>query len=101
MAHLIIDGRLIRDLSLCDKCGKKVPPSNDVARFEMIFTSDPAFVLMPSRHLLPTEGCEGSPSRAQYIEGQPRDKRSAYPYQPQFEAAIRAVWSEMQREYHD
>jgi hypothetical protein len=40
------------------------------------------------RHLLPTRYCEGSPSRAQYLEGQPRDPRPEYAYNADHEAAI-------------
>lgn len=56
------------------------------------------------RHLLPVveDGkvvCEGSPSRAQYIEGQPRDPRgSLYPYDETIEAQRRAAYASMQQE---
>ncbi|MGW8177949.1 MAG: hypothetical protein ACWGQW_04030 [bacterium] len=64
----------------CDKCGKEVPWENDATIVESYYHGEPSFIMFHhSRHFLPTEDCEGSPSRAQYIEGQPRDTRG-YPY---------------------
>ena len=66
-------------MTTCDKCGKPVDPSNDASILEAIFAGEPAIaVWMVGRHLLPVEGCQGSPSRAQYLEGRPRDTRG-YP----------------------
>lgn len=45
------------------------------------------------RHLLPIEGCVGSPSRAQYLENQPRDPR--YPYEYDQEAAWRDAYDKL------
>ena len=47
------------------------------------------------RHLLPTEFCEGSPSRVQYLEGQPRDSRPEYPYNEAWEARVRDAYAEL------
>ena len=89
----------------CDKCGRLVSPENNMWLFEAYFESNAgpiiagAFVFRP-RHLLPvTEDggtvCNGSPSRAQYLEGQPRDSRVEYTYQPEFEARSRAAYDRM------
>lgn len=57
-----------------------------------------------SRHFLPvcdTAGnvlCEGSPSRAQYIEGQPRDTRG-YAYVEASEPIFRAAYAKAQEGY--
>ncbi|MDO8435635.1 MAG: hypothetical protein Q7S89_03090 [bacterium] len=51
------------------------------------------------RHLLPVAGeipCAGSPSRAQYLPGQPRDTRG-YGYHDEMEASFRAAFAAMQR----
>ncbi|MEM4657709.1 MAG: hypothetical protein QXX77_04735 [Candidatus Methanosuratincola sp.] len=68
----------------CDKCGKKVELKNSARVFQYIvdYGRIPDFgvgtFLMGSsdRHLLPVPGCDGSPSRNQYLEGMPRDPRS-------------------------
>lgn len=83
--------------TLCDKCGRPVPPNNDMV-WVMFATGLPGTEWVPtlwhSRHFLPVVGkdgsviCEGSPSRAQYIEGQPRDKRG-YGYDPGMEPIYR------------
>jgi hypothetical protein len=83
----------------CDKCGTPVPPANDATFVQAIKNHEPLIVLVAEpRHFLPIPGvCEGSPSRAQYIEGQPRDKR--YPYHPEDEKAWRDAYAEVQRHY--
>lgn len=48
------------------------------------------------RHLLPVflkniQACEGSPSRAQYIEGQPRDTREGSSYDEELEESWRSI----------
>jgi hypothetical protein len=80
----------------CDKCGQPVCPSNNVTFFDAFRRGSPLlpFVFV-SRHLLPVmeDGavvCEGSPSRAQYLEGQPRDPR--YPYQSDLEGSYRDAY---------
>jgi hypothetical protein len=67
-------------MAACDKCGKDVPLNNDAVALQSLIeygTMPVPFMVLNygSRHLLPVEGCEGSPSRAQFIEGQPRDAR--------------------------
>lgn len=89
----------------CDKCHTDVPPSNDATLLDAILMDEPmlAFISVP-RHLLPvivdgTQVCEGSPSRAQYLEGQSRDTRTAYPYDPDREEPIRAAYAALQEEH--
>lgn len=86
---------------VCDKCGRIVPPENDMT---MVLGLIPGGEIIPaiwrSRHLLPVvkdgvEVCPGSPSRAQYLEGQPRDTRG-YPYVQELEAPYRTAWAELQ-----
>lgn len=80
---------------LCDKCNRKVPRNNDAAELDMIISGMSVALSMPqSRHLRSTPFCEGSPSRAQYLADQPRDKR--YPYDPLFEEIIRTAYEQMQ-----
>ncbi len=88
----------------CDKCGRPVQPSNDMA-LVMAATGIPGCEWIPtlwrSRHFLPLVDeagvvvCEGSPSRAQYLEGQPRDTRG-YPYFAELEPIYRAAWARLQ-----
>jgi len=76
----------------CDKCGLSVPTHNDATFLEAFMSGDMSMLLFSQpRHLLPTEECEGSPSRAQYIEGQPRDTRGR-PYDESREAATREAY---------
>lgn len=89
----------VRSPDVCDKCGRPVDPSNNVARLDFLCGYLMAFMAIP-RHFLPFEEngvvvCEGSPSRAQYIEGQPRDKRASYPYKQELESSIREAYSQM------
>lgn len=88
-------------MSQCDKCGRVVPSSNDVVYFDSMLDfmhgHAPVSLFGQSRHLLPVkEGeevvCIGSPSRAQYLEGQPRDPRSEWAYKPEREALYRKAW---------
>ncbi len=72
--------------NICDKCGRHVPPENNAVEFELILDQGRTTYLAvaDSRHLLPVvEGgkvvCEGSPSRAQYLHGQPPDTRPGRP----------------------
>ena len=82
---------------ICDKCGKEVPPENDATIIEAYAFNSPLTILAcQSRHFLATEDCEGSPSRAQYIQGQPRDERG-YAYVKQHEAKWRAGYAKAQR----
>jgi hypothetical protein len=84
-------------MQVCDKCGKPVPPENDAANLDVTLGYVAAIFAQP-RHLLPTDDCEGSPSRAQYIEGQPKDTRSQYPYENYWEKRIRRAYAHMQVE---
>lgn len=86
-------------MSTCDKCGQDVPLANDATMIEAIMTGQPMIILAyAARHFLPTADCEGSPSRAQYIKGQPRDTRG-YSYDPEMESKWREVYEEVQRKY--
>jgi hypothetical protein len=82
----------------CDKCGKEVPRNNDATVIQAIAMDEPMtmFFCQP-RHFMPTEDCEGSPSRAQYIEGQPRDTRG-YRYMPEYEEMWRKAYAQAQIE---
>ena len=84
----------------CDKCGRPVHPSNSAILVDRVFHGlAMTEVYSYSRHFLPVyDGkemvCEGSPSRAQYIEGQPADTRGyryIEDYEPRFRAAYAAV----------
>lgn len=79
---------------ICDKCGQAVAAANDAAQFDTILADNDWIpplsfcqVFVKHRHLLPTENCVGSPSRAQYIKGQPRATK--YPYVPENEINFR------------
>lgn len=85
-------------LTRCDKCGERVEPGNDavllaIATGELDGLSA---VFAQSRHLLPEGNCEGSPSRAQYLEGQPRDTRAEYPYDKRLEKPVREAYAAVQ-----
>lgn len=92
------------DLSRCNKCGLPVGPTNDVVWLDYIMTGNPLLLFAQSRHLFPVvvwgvRVCEGSPSRAQYLEGQPRDSRPEYSYAPDQEAAFRAAYVALVKGY--
>ena len=92
---------------LCDKCGELVPADNDMT---LVIAKIPGREFIPAiwyaRHFLPVRGddgtllCEGSPSRAQYIEGQPRDERG-YPYDPIRERLYRKAWADLQADVRE
>jgi len=88
---------------LCDKCGKPVHPRNNVYYIDLAAFPNPivelvvAFTGVPGRHFLPVDGCEGSPSRAQYIEGQPRDTRGYGYHKEEYEQAYRAGYAAVQQ----
>lgn len=87
-------------MGLCDKCGQEVPPENDAVRLEMILNpGDFTLMVAQSRHLLPTDTCEGSPSRAQYLEGQPYDKRLLWRLRPELVKPIREAYRLLQEKY--
>ena len=66
---------------LCDKCGKACRPHNNIYFVGVASGEIEGYgiLLCRNRHFLPEDGCEGSPSRAQYIDGQPRDARLRLP----------------------
>ena len=86
----------------CDKCGKKVDIKNSARFFQHIVdygripdVSAGTFLMGTwDRHLLPVDGCDGSPSRYQYLEGMPRDKRSNN-YDPSLEEKYRRAYELM------
>ncbi len=89
----------------CCKCGGHVPPSNDVAYFDAILTRQPLLPLTYAFcHLLPVydekgnQLCVGSHSRAQYLEGQPRDPRPEYAYKPEREQQFREAYEKLQKD---
>lgn len=84
-------------INKCNKCGEDVPENNDARYLDVLLGDWTAFVGQ-SRHLLPTDNCEGSPSRAQYLEGQPKDSRGTYPYESYWEMRIREAYKSMQRD---
>lgn len=79
----------------CDKCGKTTVPWNNV--YTLLRESGDlqgfAVLLAPNRHLLPEGDCPGSPSRAQYLKGQPHDPR--YPYAQELEDRFRPAYTRM------
>jgi hypothetical protein len=85
----------------CDKCNHEVPSNNDATILDFYISGSEFSILgYQSRHLLPvidSQGeviCEGSPSRAQYLKGQPRDKRG-YKYDSKMESTIRIAYQKM------
>lgn len=81
---------------VCDKCGEPVPDNNNACLLDLYLGNNWMIFAQP-RHLLPTENCEGSPSRAQYLEGQPKDTRSEYPYENYYEKRVRLAYETMQQ----
>ena len=85
-------------VKVCDRCGKRVEPSNDALYLDIQMGLLPPIVAVmthTSRHLLPEGGCVGSPSRAQYLAGQPRDRRG-YAYCQEIEGEMRVAYQRMQ-----
>ena len=90
----------------CYKCHTPVPQHNDATLFDCELTDEPSIALISiSCHLLPVIGdggevvCEGSPSRAQYLEGQPRDTRPGYPFRPERVGEMRAAFVRFRERY--
>ena len=82
----------------CDKCNEEVADSNNVLLLELVMGGDVRVLLAHSRHLLPhwVDGsvvCPGSPSRAQYLPGRPRDTH--YAYTKANEEATRAAYAKI------
>ena len=90
------------DLRNCNKCGHRVLPQDDAVLLDVALGGDPMLVFALSRHTKPfinedgEQVCEGSPSRAQYLEGMPRDSRGLYPYNLQREAEVRRAYASLQ-----
>lgn len=88
-------------MNRCDKCGREVPHDNDAVGFDVCRGGSPLLYLgAVPRHLLPVlDGeevvCTGSPSRAQYLEGQPRDPRPGSQYDPELEASHREAYTKL------
>lgn len=86
----------------CDKCNTPVDPRNDATIIEAILSGCAliGFASQP-RHFLPVKDkaghivCEGSPSRAQYIEGQPKDERG-FGYHKEYEKLWRDAYQKTQ-----
>lgn len=88
----------------CDKCGREVQPWGDATLlYERALNK--RIPGTPRRHLFPVgdgmgnEICEGSPSTAQYIAGQPRDTRPEYAYVPEIEPKIREAFAQICAEH--
>lgn len=85
--------------NVCDKCGCPVEPWNDAAIYDVYLRGDDfSKIILASggcRHLLPVPGCEGSPSRAQYLPGQGGDSRPGATYHKGEESVRRDAYSRM------
>src|SRR5260370_13871144 len=99
MGNLVSRGRLHEVEPPGDKCGKPVPSWNDAARVAFQVSHRLELLKAKTRHFLPVEGCEGSPSRAQYIEGQPCDGRPGASYDESEEAVWRAAYERLRELY--
>lgn len=93
-------------LDVCSKCGEPVMLENNGALFDLFVHEHPtpflAVSLTQAFHLLPVikDGrtvCPGSPSRFQYLAGQPRDPRPQIHYRPEREPIKRAAFAQMQK----
>ena len=81
----------------CDKCGKQVRFQDDATLYESLVDGEPYDVLsFQARHLLPTEDCPGSPSRARYLKDQPDDPRGEYPWNDRRARLYREAWALVQ-----
>jgi hypothetical protein len=83
------------------KCNQEIDLKNDATILDFYVTGNGFSILAcQSRHLLPVidnQGnitCEGSPSRLQYLEGQPKDIRG-YKYDSTMESKIRIAYQKM------
>ena len=88
-------------MAKCDKCAMNVDPQNDATHLDALrLNNGLAILLHYARHLLPVYDdcgvmlCAGSPSRAQYLEGMPRDNR--FPYSLDLEIAYRRAYALLQ-----
>lgn len=61
-----------KTLRLCDKCNAFVPLWEDAVVLESRATRTPFLLaIAQARHLMPTEECEGSPSRRRRLDDTP------------------------------
>ena len=82
----------------CDKCSEIVPRENSTMLLEEQRDNPQVGHYQHDRHLFAVDGpvpCEGSPSRAQYIEGQSHDQRGIYDYHADLEVSIREAYAKM------
>ncbi len=97
-------------MEICDKCETRVPPHNDALRLDGFRKKAGLDAILnmvsgqKTRHLLPVirKGkviCEGSPSRAQYLPGQPRDTRKKYHYSKCDERDFRQAYKKLLKKY--
>lgn len=79
---------------VCDKCGEEVAADNNAVNLEAIRTNgnDLFLIFAQPRHLIATDNCPGSPSRAQYLEGQPKDERTQWAYDEKYEESYREAY---------
>ena len=102
----------------CDKCGRMVIAGENAAIYDSLLHNKPTIATSGwARHLFPVfengkQVCVGSPSRLQYIEGQPRDmrkegynggmpasEREAHPYDPTYLERRRWAFEELKRRH--
>jgi hypothetical protein len=81
--HYCVPPLVVAGTMTCDRCGTFVPRSNCAIELEMVgrqgrLATVAEMLAWGTRHLLPTGSCPGSPSRAQYLLGQPRDLDGTY-----------------------
>lgn len=92
---------------ICDKCGGLVDEKNDA--YELLANLDPASSALrlyapKFRHILPVRDddgnivCEGSPSTAQYLPGQPKDLRMNASFNKVMGKKIRRAYFQMNPE---
>ena len=87
----------------CSYCVEPVERRNDANLLQMIvdgetITEETLRWSVP-RHLLPTQGCPGSRSRAQYLIGQLRDTQLRAEYQKKFQAPYRKAYKELRKRF--
>lgn len=102
----MLTARFLLQLEFCPKCGRSVSLENNGALLDLIVQEHPApllaMMVTQAFHLLPLvqQGrllCPGSPSRSQYLPGQPRDTRPHIMYRSERQSVMRAAFAEMQR----